>query len=60
MKAPVATEDLVWQRDGLGIETGIDLSALSATSLWMAELLGRPSPSRVLSALTVHVDQGTR
>ena len=48
----LATEDLVWQLQGLGIETGIDLEALCGTSLWMANLLGRPSPSRVLSALT--------
>lgn len=48
----LATEDLVWQLQGLGIETGVDLAALCRTSLWMAEVLGRPSPSRVLSALT--------
>jgi hydroxymethylglutaryl-CoA lyase len=48
----LATEDLVWLLDGLGIDTGIDLEALSMTSLWMANLLGRPSPSRVLRALT--------
>ena len=29
---------------GLGIETGVDLDALVATSAWMAEQLGRPSP----------------
>jgi hydroxymethylglutaryl-CoA lyase len=47
----LATEDLVWQLHGLGIETGVDLAALCETSLWMAKLLGRPSPSRVLAAL---------
>jgi hydroxymethylglutaryl-CoA lyase len=47
----LATEDLVWLLHGLGIETGIDLEALCRTSLWMAELLGRPSPSRTVSAL---------
>jgi hydroxymethylglutaryl-CoA lyase len=47
----LATEDLVWQLHGLGIETGVDLEALCRTSLWMAELLGRPSPSRTLKAL---------
>jgi hydroxymethylglutaryl-CoA lyase len=47
----LATEDLVWMLDGLGIETGIDLEALVATSAWMAERLGRPSPSRVVRAL---------
>jgi hydroxymethylglutaryl-CoA lyase len=48
----LATEDLVWQLHGLGIETGIDLDALVQTSRWMAGLLGRPSPSRTLTALT--------
>jgi hydroxymethylglutaryl-CoA lyase len=47
----LATEDLVWLLDGMGIETGVDLQALVATSMWMAEQLGRPSPSRVVQAL---------
>ena len=48
----LATEDLVWMLHGLGIETGVDLSALVETSRWMAGVLGRPSPSRVVTALT--------
>lgn len=48
----LATEDLVWMLDGLGIETGVDLGLLTATSAWMAEQLGRPSPSRTVRALT--------
>ncbi|MGI5125701.1 hydroxymethylglutaryl-CoA lyase [Pseudonocardia sp. CA-107938] len=47
----LATEDLVWMLDGLGIAHGVDLDALVATSTWMAEQLGRPSPSRVVRAL---------
>ena len=47
----LATEDLVWALDGLGIETGVDLDALVETSVWMAGHLGRPSPSRVVKAL---------
>lgn len=47
----LATEDLVWALHGLGIETGVDLDALVATSVWMSERLGRPSPSRVVRAL---------
>jgi hydroxymethylglutaryl-CoA lyase len=47
----LATEDLVWQLNGLGIQTGIDLPALVDTSVWMAGQLGRPSPSRVVQAL---------
>ncbi|MER5729415.1 hydroxymethylglutaryl-CoA lyase [Streptomyces sp. NPDC002138] len=52
----LATEDLVWMLDGLGIETGVDLAALTATSVWMAEQLGRPSPSRTVKALS-HKEQ---
>ena len=48
----LATEDLLWQLAGLGVETGIDLDAMVATSVWMAEQLGRPSPSRVVQALS--------
>ena len=47
----LATEDLVWLLHGLGISTGVDLSALVATSVWMAEVLGRRAPSRVVNAL---------
>jgi hydroxymethylglutaryl-CoA lyase len=47
----LATEDLVWMLHGLGIETGVDLQSLVGTSVWMAEQLGRPSPSRVVQAL---------
>ncbi|WP_281965484.1 hydroxymethylglutaryl-CoA lyase [Serinicoccus marinus] len=47
----LATEDLVWALDGLGIEHGADLDALVQTSTWMAEQLGRPAPSRVVRAL---------
>jgi hydroxymethylglutaryl-CoA lyase len=48
----LATEDLLWQLHGLGIETGVDLDALVRTSVWMAEQLGRPSPSRAVTALS--------
>jgi len=48
----LATEDLVWMLDGLGIETGVDLEQLVETSVWMADQLGRPSPSRVVAALS--------
>jgi hydroxymethylglutaryl-CoA lyase len=47
----LATEDLVWQLRGLGVDTGVDLEALAATSSWMAAQLGRPSPSRTVQAL---------
>ncbi|MFC5730400.1 MULTISPECIES: hydroxymethylglutaryl-CoA lyase [Nocardioides] len=47
----LATEDLVWFLTGLGIEHGVDLDAVVATSTWMAGELGRPSPSAVVRAL---------
>ncbi|MGZ4560323.1 MAG: hydroxymethylglutaryl-CoA lyase [Mycobacteriaceae bacterium] len=49
----LATEDLLWQLNGLGIHTGIDLTSIVATSVWMAQQLGRPSPSRVVNALAI-------
>ncbi|SNX59692.1 hydroxymethylglutaryl-CoA lyase [Streptomyces sp. TLI_55] len=52
----LATEDLVWMLQGLGIDTGVDLGRLVATSEWMAGHLGRPSPSRTVRALS-HKEQ---
>jgi hydroxymethylglutaryl-CoA lyase len=51
----LATEDLVWMLEGLGVETGVDLDALVATSVWMSAQLGRPSVSRVVQAIGAHV-----
>ncbi|MFI0418523.1 hydroxymethylglutaryl-CoA lyase [Spongiactinospora sp. 9N601] len=48
----LATEDLVWMLHGLGVQTGVDLAALVETGAWMAGSLGRPSPSRVVQALS--------
>ncbi|MGB7818964.1 MAG: hydroxymethylglutaryl-CoA lyase [Ornithinibacter sp.] len=48
----LATEDLVWALDGAGVETGVDLDALVECSTWMADRLGRPTPSRVVRALS--------
>ncbi len=47
----LATEDLVWALHGAGVETGVDLPALVETSAWLAQRLGRPSVSRVVTAL---------
>ena len=47
----LATEDLVFMLEGLGIDTGVDLAALVETSKWMADQLGRPSPSKAVVAL---------
>lgn len=47
----LATEDLCWALAGLGVDTGVDLGQLVAASTWLAEKLGRPSPSKVVQAL---------
>jgi hydroxymethylglutaryl-CoA lyase len=46
----LATEDLVWMLDGLGVAHGVDLAAHGATSTLMAGQRGRPSPARVVRA----------
>jgi hydroxymethylglutaryl-CoA lyase len=47
----LATEDLLWQLAGLGIDTGVDLEAVLETTRWMAEKIGKPPASRVAAAL---------
>lgn len=46
----LATEDLVWLLEGLGINTGIDFDRLLETSFWFSEQTGKPAPSRVVRA----------
>ncbi|SDO25628.1 hydroxymethylglutaryl-CoA lyase [Microbacterium sp. ru370.1] len=48
----LATEDLAWMLEGLGIRTGLDIPALARTSAWLAGVRGRPHASRVAHALT--------
>ena len=48
----VATEDLVYMLDGMGIETGINLKQLTQAGLNMMQALGRQSNSKVVHALT--------
>jgi len=47
----VATEDVVWLLNGLGIDTGIDLDALVDTAAWISARLGREPASRVARAV---------
>ena len=47
----LATEDLVWMLHGLGIDTGLDLTALAATTLWLSRVRGIKAPSNVAAAL---------
>lgn len=46
----VASEDVVYMLQGMGLETGIELEALVETGLWLSAQLGRPSSSRVAAA----------
>lgn len=46
----LATEDLVYALHGSGVDTGVDLDDLLATTAWMADQLGRPPASRVARA----------
>ncbi|QXQ16852.1 hydroxymethylglutaryl-CoA lyase [Pseudomonas tolaasii] len=46
----VATEDVVYLLNGLGIETGIDLDALIRAGEQISQVLGRPTGSRVAKA----------
>jgi len=47
----VATEDVVFLLNGLGIETGIDIDALVDAGAVISDVLGRPPVSRVGRAL---------
>ena len=47
----VATEDVLWLLQGLGIETGVDLAQVAATGEFISSVLGRPSGSRAGRAL---------
>jgi len=47
----VATEDLVYLFDGLGVQTGVDLNALVNCAAWISNVLGRASNSRVSRAM---------
>jgi isopropylmalate/homocitrate/citramalate synthase len=47
----VATEDVVYMLDGLGIETNIDLEKLAAAGRTIMRVLGRPSTSKAAAAL---------
>jgi hydroxymethylglutaryl-CoA lyase len=48
----VASEDVLYMLDGLGIETGVDMSKLIAAGDFICAALGRATPSRVARAIT--------
>jgi hydroxymethylglutaryl-CoA lyase len=47
----VATEDVVYMLEGMGISTGVDMSKLVAATNAISKLIGRPPVSRVAAAL---------
>ena len=52
----VATEDVVYLLDGLGIETGIDLEKVFQAGRYICRELGREPASRVARALAAKLD----
>ena len=48
----VATEDVLYLLNGLGIETGIDFAKAVATGQWISNILGRKAHSRAGNAIT--------
>jgi hydroxymethylglutaryl-CoA lyase len=50
-KGNLATEDLVYALERSGVDTGIDLDALVATSWWLSGTLGHPPRSPVATVL---------
>jgi len=47
----VATEDLLYMLNGLGIETGVDLNEVVAVGEFISNYLGRPNSSKVARAI---------
>ena len=43
----VATEDVVYMLEGIGMDTGIQLQKLISTGRWLSQLLGRETSSKV-------------
>jgi hydroxymethylglutaryl-CoA lyase len=51
----VATEDVVYMLNGLGIKSGVDLEKLVATGHWICSRVGRPSASKAQLAISAHL-----
>lgn len=47
----LATDDLIYTLNGLGIETGVSLPALSKATAFIADRVGHPLPSRYAQAV---------
>lgn len=53
----VATEDVVYLLNGMGIETGVNLELLAQTGGWISEQLGRPTQSRAGRAMLARLGE---
>jgi hydroxymethylglutaryl-CoA lyase len=54
----LATDDLIYMLDGLGIETGVSLAALSEASAFIGGRLDHPLPSRYAQAVAARRGSG--
>ncbi|KAI7908308.1 uncharacterized protein BX663DRAFT_493764 [Cokeromyces recurvatus] len=52
-KGNVATEDVVYMLNGLGLKTGVNLDSLIETGEWISEQIGKSTHSRAGAALMV-------
>jgi len=56
----VATEDVVYMLEGMGIPTGVDMDKLLTATNEISRLIGRPPVSRVASALNAKAKRASR
>jgi hydroxymethylglutaryl-CoA lyase len=56
----VATEDVVYMLEGMGIKTGVDMAKLVVATNTISKLIGRPPVSRVAAALNAKRRIGNR
>ena len=56
----VATEDVVYMLEGMGVRTGVDMEKLLAATNEMSRVLGKPPVSRVASALNAKKKRAAR
>ena len=56
----VATEDVLYMLDGMGVHTGVDMAALRAAGHFICDFLGRAPASRVARALDAKTSSEAR
>ncbi|MBA1147954.1 hydroxymethylglutaryl-CoA lyase [Ectothiorhodospiraceae bacterium WFHF3C12] len=56
----VATEDVLYMLDGMGIGTGVDLEAVSGAGRYICDALGRAPVSKVAQALQASAERKAR